>query len=254
MLDYTGIKLTGEAKGIFLAQNKVGPIELATMSFGQRFEVTPLQMVRMVSAIANGGTLMKPRIVKQIIDSKTGETKEIEPKEQSRAISQETAKQVLSMMESVVADGTGRNAQVKGYRIGGKTGTSEDGVNTGKYVTSFVGVAPISDPQVVVLITLYNPTGEGGHQGGGVAAPVGGQIFSELLPCLEIKKDEETIIEEVIMPNITGLSIKEAEEILQELGLEIEIKEGTDKENTIIKEQTPKEGIKLNRGSKIFIS
>ena len=134
-------------------------------------------MVRMVSAIANGGVLMQPRIVKQIIDNKTGEVENIETKKQSRAISEKTAKQVLSMMESVVAEGTGKNAQVKGYRIGGKTGTSEDGVNTGKYVTSFVGVAPISDPQVVILITLYNPTGEGGHQGGGVAAPVASQVL-----------------------------------------------------------------------------
>ncbi len=176
-MDYTGIKLTGEAKGIFLAKNKVGPVELATMSFGQRFEVTPLQMTRMVCAIANKGILMEPRIVKQIVKSATGETINIEPKEQSRAISEETAKQVLSMMESVVSEGTGKNAQVKGYRIGGKTGTSEDGVNTGKYVTSFIGVAPISNPQVVILITLYNPTGEGGHQGGGVAAPVASQVL-----------------------------------------------------------------------------
>ena len=256
MLDYTGIKLTGEAKGIFLAKNKVGPIELATMSFGQRFEVTPLQMVRMVSAIANEGILMEPRIVKQIINSQTGEIKEIEPKEQSRAISKETAKQVLSMMESVVAEGTGRNAQVKGYRVGGKTGTSEDGVNTGKYVTSFIGVAPISNPQVVVLITLYNPTGEGGHQGGGVAAPVGGQILSELLPYLEIKKEnEENVIEEVTMPNIVSLSVKEAEKILEEIGIEIDGNmEEVDKEKAIIKEQIPKEGIKVNKGSKIIVN
>ena len=147
------------------------------MSFGQRFEVTPLQMIRMVSAIANKGILMEPRIVKQIINNKTGEIKEIKPKEQSRAISEESAKHVLSMMESVVAEGTGKNAQVKGFRIGGKTGTSEDGVNTGKYVTSFIGVAPISNPQVVILIVLYNPTGEGGHQGGGVAAPIASQVL-----------------------------------------------------------------------------
>ena len=83
-----------------------------------------------------------------------------------KVISEEHAKEVLSMMESVVAEGTGKNAQVAGYRVGGKTGTSEDGVNTNKYVSSFCGVAPISDPEVVVLITLYNPTGEGGHQGG----------------------------------------------------------------------------------------
>lgn len=123
-------------------------------------------MITMVSTIANGGTYIKPRIVKETINSQTGERKEIEVVKKDRVISEETAQNVLSMMESVVAEGTGKNSQVAGYRIGGKTGTSEDGVNTGKYVTSFIGVAPISDPSVAVLITLYNPTGEGGHQGG----------------------------------------------------------------------------------------
>lgn len=162
----TGIDLPGEAGSIFLKEEKVGPVELGTIAFGQRFEVTPIQMVTMVSTIANGGTYIQPRVVKATIDGKTGERKEVEVIKKDRVISEETAKNVLSMMESVVADGTGRNSQVKGYRIGGKTGTSEDGVNTGKYVTSFIGVAPISDPSVAVLITLYNPTGEGGHQGG----------------------------------------------------------------------------------------
>ena len=162
----TGINLPGEAKGIFLAENKVGPVELATISFGQRFEVTPLQMVTAVSSIANGGTYIKPRVVKQIIDSKTNEIENLPVEKGDRVISEETAKNVLSMMESVVSEGTGKNAKVKGYLVGGKTGTSEDGVNTNKYVTSFIGVAPISSPQVVVLVTLYNPTGEGGHQGG----------------------------------------------------------------------------------------
>ena len=162
----TGIDLPGEAGSIFLKEEKVGPVELGTIAFGQRFEVTPIQMVTMVSTIANGGTYIQPRVVKATIDGKTGKRKEIEVIKKDRVISKETAKNVLSMMESVVADGTGRNSQVKGYRIGGKTGTSEDGVNTGKYVTSFIGVAPISDPSVAVLITLYNPTGEGGHQGG----------------------------------------------------------------------------------------
>ena len=165
-LSKTGIDLPGEAKGIFLEKSKVGPVELATISFGQRFEVTPIQMISMVSTIANEGKRMKPRLVKQVIDSQTGEAKDIEPECTGTAISAETANSVLSMMESVVAEGTGKNAQVAGFRVGGKTGTSEDGVNTNKYVTSFVGVAPISDPKVTILITLYNPTGEGGHQGG----------------------------------------------------------------------------------------
>ena len=124
-------------------------------------------------------------------------------------------------------------------------------------------MAPIEDPQVVLLVTLYNPTGEGGHQGGGVAAPVGGKVFSEILPYLEVNqgnKDEVEEGEEVSVPNITGLSIKEATKILKEVGLEISIdgiteenKESLDIENTIIKEQTPTEGIKINKENKIFV-
>ena len=163
LLEKTGIDLPGEAGSIFLAKEKAGPVELATISFGQRFEITPIQLVTAVSAIANGGTSVTPRVVKQIINSETKEIEEIPVKTNGTVISKETSEKVLSMMESVVSEGTGKNAKVAGYRIGGKTGTSEDGVNTNKYVTSFCGVAPIDDPQVVVLVTLYNPTGEGGH-------------------------------------------------------------------------------------------
>ena len=166
LLNKTDIDLPGEANSIFLAENKAGPVELATISFGQRFEITPIQLVSAVSAIANGGTSIKPGVVKKIIDSQTKEVRDIPVQENGRVISKETSEKVLSMMESVVSEGTGKNAKVAGYRIGGKTGTSEDGVNTNKYVTSFCGVAPIDNPQVVVLVTLYNPTGEGGHQGG----------------------------------------------------------------------------------------
>lgn len=190
LLRRTGIDLPGEAGSIFLKEEKVGPVELATISFGQRFEITPIQMITAVSTIANKGVYVKPRIVKQIINSETGEVEDLPIEEKDRVISKETAEGILSMMETVVAEGTGKNAQVQGYSIGGKTGTSEDGVNTGKYVTSFVGIAPVSDPEVVVLITLYNPTGEGGHQGGGVAAPVGSQVLGEILPYLEVQKND----------------------------------------------------------------
>ncbi len=258
LLEKTGIDLPGEAGSIFLAENKMGPVELATVSFGQRFEITPIQLVTAVSSIVNGGNLVQPKVVKAIIDSQTGEKTEIETKIKSQTISKETSEKVLSMMESVVAEGTGKNAKVAGYRIGGKTGTSEDGVNTQKYVTSFLGVAPIENPQVVVLVTLYNPTGEGGHQGGGVAAPVGGQVFSEILPYLEVSqgnKDEIEQIEQVQVPNIEGLSLKEAEKSVKEFGLELNIEnnsEEIDKENTIVVEQTPKEGITVNKGSKVY--
>ncbi len=216
-------------------------------------------MITMVSTIANGGTYIQPRVVKGVIDSQTGERKEVEVIKKDRVISEETAKNVLSMMESVVAEGTGKNSQVKGYRIGGKTGTSEDGVNTGKYVTSFIGVAPISNPTVAVLITLYNPTGEGGHQGGGVAAPIGSQIFGEVLPYLELVKDnelEEEMKKEVEVPNIEGKTLKEAEKLLKENNLKLVIsneQEGMDKENTTVKTQTPKASIKVKEESNVYV-
>ena len=153
----------------------------------------------------------------------------------------------------------GKNAKVAGYRIGGKTGTSEDGVNTNKYVTSFLGVAPIDDPQVVLLITLYNPTGEGGHQGGGVAAPVGGQIFSEILPYLEVNKevledDEETVVNQVQVPDIRGKTLEEAKQILEEKNLEMYLEnEDVDMENTYVKNQIPSSGITVNEQSKVVV-
>ena len=191
-LEKTGIDLIGEASSIFLKEDKVGPVELATISFGQRFEVTPIQMITMVSTIANKGRYVKPRVVKAIINSETGEKQEIEPEYKNQVISEETSQEVLSMMTSVVSEGTGKNARVQGYNIGGKTGTSEDGVNTGKYVTSFIGVAPTDNPEICILVTLYNPTGESGHQGGTVAAPVAGKILNEVIGYLEIEPTEET--------------------------------------------------------------
>ena len=184
-LNKTGIDLIGEANSIFLKEEKVGPVELATISFGQRFEVTPIQMIAMAGTIGNGGKYVKPRLVKKIIDSETGEETIIES-EYKDVISKETADEILSMMTSVVSSGTGKNAKVEGYLVGGKTGTSEDGVNTGKYVTSFLGIAPTDNPCLTILVTLYNPTGEGGHQGGAVAAPVAGKILNEVINYLEI--------------------------------------------------------------------
>ena len=153
----------------------------------------------------------------------------------------------------------GKNAKVAGYRIGGKTGTSEDGVNTNKYVTSFCGVAPIDNPQVVVLVTLYNPTGEGGHQGGGVAAPVGGQVFSEILPYLEVNQGNSNEVEtkeELQMPDVLGKNLEESKKIIKDNGLEMIIQneqEQMDYENTVVKNQIPKAGIMINKGSKVYI-
>ena len=256
----TGISLPGEAKGIFVKEENCGPVELATISFGQRFEITPLQMITALSTVANGGKYVVPRIVKASIDSQTGEKTEVKPQYGEQVISKENAEKVLSMMESVVSEGTGKNAKVAGYRIGGKTGTSEDGVNTGKYVTSFAAVAPTDDPELVMLITLYNPTGEGGHQGGGVAAPLGGQILSEVLPYLEVNQgnpEEVELKNEITVPDITGKTILEARKILKEYKLEMYInnyQEGIDEENTLVNIQVPQVGINVYEGSFVYVN
>ena len=264
LLQKTGIDLPGEAGSIFLAKEKAGPVELATISFGQRFEITPIQLVTAVSSIANGGNSIKPRVVKKVIDSETKMVTDIPIQNAGRVISKETSEKVLSMMESVVSEGTGKNAKVIGYRIGGKTGTSEDGVNTNKYVTSFCGVAPIDNPQAVVLVTLYNPTGEGGHQGGGVAAPVGGQIYSEILPYLEINKEnvenednmeDSEEVKQVEVPDIIGKNISEAEKVLKENDLQLKIKneEVINNEELCIKNQVPQAGTVINAKSSIMV-
>lgn len=217
-------------------------------------------MATAVSTIANGGTYIKPRILKQIVNSKTGEVTEIESIKRDKVISEETSKKILSMMESVVSEGTGKNAQVKGYSIGGKTGTSEDGVNTNKYVASFVGVTPISNPKLVVLVVLYNPTGEGGHGGGGVAAPVASNILNEALPYLEISQDSissEDIKLNVDVPNVVGLSYKEAKSILQDVGLQITMRNEQDEkdipEEFVISNQVPSSGVQILQGGSVII-
>lgn len=215
-------------------------------------------MCTAVSTIANGGTYVKPRIVKQIINSETGEITDIETVTKEKVVSEETSKKVLSMMESVVSEGTGKNAQVKGYSIGGKTGTSEDGVNTNKYVASFVGVTPVSNPQLVILVVMYNPTGEGGHGGGGVAAPVASQILTEVLPYLEVSKDNvssEDIKVNVEVPNVIGLTYKEAERTLKDVGLDITLRnEETEvSDDYVISNQVPNSGVQILEGGSVIV-
>ena len=251
LLKKTGIDLPGEAGSIFLKKEKIGPVELATISFGQRFEITPIQMIKLVGTIANNGKEVNPRIVKATVDGKTKEVKEIPIEEGEQVISEENAKKVLSMMKSVVEEGTGKNAQVAGYAIGGKTGTSEDGVNTGKYVTSFVAVADINDPEIVMIVILYNPTGVGGHQGGVVAAPLAGEVLAEVLPYLEIKKQEEEK-EYVSVPEVTGLSVKEAKKILKESNLQTILEEDL-ADDSIVKDQIPKKGIQVEKETKVIL-
>lgn len=187
----TNSGLPGEANSLFVAEDKCGPVELATMSFGQRFTITPLHMITAICAISNNGYLVQPQIVKSMTNTDTGEITEFTPTIIRQVLSSQTSNQMKSMMESVVADGTGTNAQVEGYSIGGKSGTSEPiaGDKTSGYTTSFAAITPIDDTELVVLVTLYNPQGKS-HMGGQTAAPVVSNILSEVLPYLGIAPDQ----------------------------------------------------------------
>lgn len=191
LFDKTGVGLSGELTGIFYDLNKVGPVELATMSFGQRFTITPLQMCTALCAIANNGNLVQPKIVKSMTNTDTGEITNFETTVVRQVLSNQTAEQMKSMMQSVVTDGTGKRAQVDGYTIGGKSGTSEPIAADKKagYTTSFAAISPIENTQVVILVTLYDPTGHS-HQGGQTAAPVVAKILKEVLPYMGIEPNQ----------------------------------------------------------------
>lgn len=256
----TGIATSGEAFGIFHDKSSVGPVELATISFGQRFTITPLQMISAVSAIANDGILMQPRIVKEVTNADTGAVTTVETKEVRQVISAETSKKMLSMMESVVTDGGGKYGQVAGYSVAGKTGTSEatEGSTAG-YVSSFVAVAPSDDPQLVVLLTLYNPQGKD-HFGGHIAAPVVSQILSEVLPYLGIpSKNSSTDTQvtqttskdkKITLHDVTNKTASEAKKLLEDQGFKCSFSCGQD---AIITEQIPKQGTSLVEGAIIKI-
>ena len=185
LFDSIGSNISAVPKSSFTDIEKVGSVELATMSFGQRFSITPLQMITAVSTIANGGTLIEPKIVKQIENTDNGSITTIDTKQIRKVISEETANQVKDMMHSVVEEGTGQTAKIEGYEIGGKSGTSEP-IESRKeidgYTASFVAISPIENTKVVCLVMLFNLTENQEHQGGPTCGPVARQILSEVLP------------------------------------------------------------------------
>ena len=188
----TGVSLSGEAAGIFFNINDVGPVQLATMSFGQRFTITPLQMISSISALVNDGVLMQPRIVKSITNTDTGEITTVSPIEVRQVVSKDTSEKIKSMMQSEVEVGTGKRGLVTGYTVGGKTGTSEPSQSNTEegYVASFIGIGPVENTKIVVLTCLYDPQGKS-HQGGEIAAPVVSKIFSEVLPYLGVSSNAD---------------------------------------------------------------
>lgn len=249
--DVTGIELPGETSGIFHVAEYFKEIDLATSSFGQSFNVTPLQMVTMVSAVANGGKLMKPHLVKQLVDENQNVVEEYEPTVVRQVISEETSNTMRQILESVVSEGGGKNAYLAGYRIAGKTGTSEKQPRgNGKYVASFVGFAPADDPEIVCLVILDQPPVGATYYGGLIAAPVVKNILEESLQYLGVEPEytqEELDRIDITVPDITGKTRKEAEAILKEVGVNISFR-GTG--DTVL-DQVPKPYSKLARESKV---
>ncbi len=260
LFDSTNSGLYGEQNSIFQSLDKVGPVELATMSFGQRLNVTPLQMATAISCVANDGILMQPRIVKQITNPDTGSITEIPTTQVRQVISKHTAEEVKSMMESVVTIGTGKHAAVSGYSIGGKTGTSEPTEANAEegYVASYVAISPVEDTQITLLLTLYDPQGKNGHQGGQVAGPVVSQMLSEILPYLGIPSDETNSNNSnssnlITVPDIRNKTVAEAEKALKNAGFTTKTYVNGDANTILVKDQTPKPGISLARNSIVIL-
>ena len=253
----TNVDLPGEAKTLFTEESNVGPVERATMSFGQRFSITPLHMISAVSAIANDGVLMKPRIVKEITNTDTNAITKVDVSEIRNVISTNTANSVKSMMESVVNDGTGYRGSVAGYSVGGKTGTSEpiDGVNNSVYVASFVAISPVEDTQIVLLINLYDPHGKS-HQGGTIAAPVVSQMLTEILPYLNVPSDTDNRANTedfITVPDVRNKTITDAEKTLKNAGFTTNIVTNNDKNSTTVIDQVPKPGVSLSKNALVML-
>lgn len=259
LFDSTNSGLYGEQSSIFQKLDKVGPVELATMSFGQRLNVTPLQMATAIACVANDGVLMKPRIVKQVTNTDSGSVSEIPVTQVRQVISKETAQEVKSMMESVVTIGTGKHAAVSGYSIGGKTGTSEPVYNKTEegYVASYVAISPVEDTQVVLLLTLYDPP-KSNHQGGQLAGPVVSQMLSEILPYLGIPSNENSSDSSssdnlIVVPDVRNKTVSEAEKILKNSGFSTKTYVNGDANNTLVVDQTPKPGVSLSKNSVVVL-
>ncbi|SFA75534.1 MULTISPECIES: stage V sporulation protein D [unclassified Bacillus (in: firmicutes)] len=253
----TGIDLQGEAKGILFNLNRVGPVELATTAFGQGVAVTPIQQVAAVAAAVNGGTLYTPFIAKELIDPVTKQVvMKNTPIAKRRIISEDTSKQIRNALESVVAQGTGGNAFVEGYRVGGKTGTAQK-AKDGRYlennfIVSFIGFAPADDPQIVVYTAVDNPKGTV-QFGGVVAAPIVGKIIEDSLRALKVEPRKNQIAKKmkwndvpmVEVPEVIGLSKKELSEMM------VNLKIDSSGEGDTVVRQSPQAGVKIKEGSTI---
>lgn len=247
----SGIDLPGEEVGVYF-EGKMNEVDLATGSFGQNFTVTPLQELGMVSAVCNDGRLVTPYVVKEIVDSEGNIKKTTETNVRRQVISEETSGLMCQYLQWVVDKGTGLNAYVAGYRVGGKTATTEKlPKNSRNRIASFIGVAPMDDPTYAVIVLIDEPQ-TANRGGGALAAPVVGRIFTDILPYLGVEavySDEEQDRKEVSVPSLIGMTREEAEAKLEELDLDCRFKGDGD----TVTDQLPVEGVSLQAGSSVVL-
>lgn len=250
----TGVDLAGEATGIIHKLENIGPVELATMSFGQSFQITPLQLLRAASVIVNGGNLITPHFAKGIADEEGNIVETFQYEQGEQVISRETSETMKTILESVVSEGTGSKAYIPGYRIGGKTATSEKlPRRSGKYIASFMSFAPAEDPQVMALVLIDEP--QGVYYGGTVAGPVMQELLQNILPYLGIEpqyneKETEAMTDlKTTVPDLAGMTLNEAKNALFQTGLSM----GIEAEGETVERQMPPAGETVNRGTKILV-
>ncbi len=267
ILEKTGIDLAGESKGIFFDKSlitdtdKWGTASLTSGSFGQTFKLTPLQLVRAIASVVNGGSLLEPYIVSEILDAGGETVLRAEPTVVRRTIRQETSDTMRGLIESVVTEGTAKNARVAGFSIGGKTGTSEKidvfdekGQRVQDKIVSFVGIAPMEDPEYIVLVALDTPSRQTGIyiSGGVMAAPTVGAVMADILPYLGVEthyEQEDPAGKTVILEDFSGLTPKEAEEHLKKWGLSAKISGDGD----TVTGQLPAAGGTVPGGSQVLL-
>ena len=261
--DVTGIDLPGERKSIMYGIDDVGPVELATISFGQSISITPIQLVNAVAAIANDGKLMKPHLVKELTDVDGNVIHRFEETMVRQVVSEETSKMMRDIMEAAVADGSGNYAYIPGYRVGGKTGTAQKvvgkGYAQGLYVSSFAGIAPVDDPKLAVLAIVDEPGGFSTY-GSMTAAPIVKEILEDSLRYLDVrprytdKEEEEFVRKEVVLPEVRNITIKEASKILIDNNLQFNTEpEYYADENAIVVDMFPKPGAKIPEKSIVLL-
>ncbi|SHF24873.1 stage V sporulation protein D (sporulation-specific penicillin-binding protein) [Desulfofundulus australicus DSM 11792] len=263
--EVTGIDLPGEASGIMIPQEKATNLNLATMAIGQSIAVTPIQLLTATCAVANGGVLLRPHLVKEIRDPEGNVLKTFQPEVVRRVLDQDKARQVAELLQAVVMKGTGRNAFIDGYRVAGKTGTAQvvgegGGYVSGKYVASFTGFAPADNPRVAALVMVAEPQG-GIYYGSQVAAPVFREVVRDTLhylqvpetPGLEKPKDPFVYFDQppvkVRVPNVVNYPLETAQNILREVGLSFVVRG----EGSIVQAQMPKAGAEVLSGTSVVL-